>query len=59
MPIYQRECDCGYKSETREPITSKRSVKCPKCGRMRLKKLIGKGAMFNLKGAGFFKGGIQ
>ena len=58
MPIYKRECSCGYKEETREPITSKRVIKCPQCGKMKLTKLIGAGAIFDLKGSGFFKGGI-
>jgi len=33
-------------------------IKCPKCGKQ-LKKFIGNGSCFNLKGEGFFHKGIQ
>ncbi len=58
MPNYQRECtSCGYTQESREKITSKRVILCPKCHHRSLVKLIGMGGGFNLKGGGFYKGG--
>lgn len=54
MPIYEYECgECGEQSEFIQKFKSAPKRKCPKCGRMKLKKLISAGS-FQLKGTGWY-----
>lgn len=56
MPTYEYKCkNCGYKLEKFQSITKRPIRKCPKCGRLKLKRLIGPGAGVIFKGSGFYQ----
>ncbi len=55
MPTYEYACAaCGHKFEEFQSITAKPTVKCPKCGKRKVKRLISAGAGFIFKGSGFY-----
>ena len=55
MPTYEYECSkCGHRLEEFQGITAKRLVKCPKCKKNTLQRLIGTGSGFIFKGSGFY-----
>ena len=59
MPVYEYICKCGYTVTYYLTMGNRnREFDCPVCGKS-LTKLIGKGSIFNLKGEGYFKKGIQ
>ena len=54
MPTYDYICkDCGYEFELFQTIAAKPIRKCPGCGKMALKRLIGAGSGVIFKGSGF------
>ena len=54
MPTYEYVCDaCGHEFELFQSMTDRVKRKCPKCGKPRLKRLIGTGAGVIFKGSGF------
>ena len=54
MPVYEYFCsDCDVKMELVENIKSNPKKKCPKCGKMKLIRLISKGANVIFKGNGW------
>jgi len=56
MPTYEYECTaCGGTFEKFQPITAKRIRKCPRCGKRRVRRLIGAGAGIIFKGSGFYQ----
>jgi putative FmdB family regulatory protein len=56
MPTYDYRCDdCGHAFEEFQPMTARPLRKCPECGRMKLKRLIGTGAGIIFKGSGFYE----
>jgi len=56
MPTYDYVCDaCGHEFELFQPITENAKRKCPKCGRQKLRRLIGSGAAIVFKGSGFYQ----
>ena len=56
MPTYDYECDaCGHTFELFQTITESLKRKCPECGRMKLRRLIGAGAAIVFKGSGFYQ----
>src|SRR5262245_40445476 len=56
MPTYEYACDaCKYESEEFQSITAAPLKKCPKCGKPRLKRLIGTGGGVIFKGSGFYQ----
>jgi len=56
MPTYDYICDaCDHRFELFQPITAGVKRKCPECGRMKLRRLIGPGAAIVFKGSGFYK----
>ena len=56
MPTYDYLCDaCEHELELFQSITAKPKRKCPKCGRMKLRRLIGPGAAIVFKGSGFYQ----
>lgn len=56
MPTYEYECDaCGHKFEKFQGITASAIRKCPKCGRLKVRRLIGTGAGIIFKGSGFYQ----
>ncbi|MEM8608908.1 MAG: zinc ribbon domain-containing protein [Myxococcota bacterium] len=53
MPTYDYTCDsCGYEFEREQRITEDPIKKCPKCGKMKARRMIGGGG-FILKGGGW------
>jgi len=56
MPTYDYVCDaCGHQFELFQSITANTKRKCAKCGRMKLRRLIGPGAAIVFKGSGFYQ----
>ena len=55
MPTYDYHCDaCGHSFELFHSITAAPKRKCPKCGKLKLRRLIGPGAAIVFKGSGFY-----
>jgi putative FmdB family regulatory protein len=55
MPTYEYECTaCGYEFEKFHSIKAAPIKKCPKCGKLKVKRLIGLGAGLIFKGSGFY-----
>jgi len=56
MPTYDYECDaCGEKFEKFQSITAPAIRKCPSCGKLAIRRLIGTGAGVIFKGSGFYQ----
>ncbi|MBP9854882.1 MAG: zinc ribbon domain-containing protein [Candidatus Omnitrophica bacterium] len=56
MPTYEYECtDCGHCFEELQSMLDKKLKKCPKCGKMKLERLIGRGGGIIFKGTGFYE----
>ncbi len=55
MPTYDYECGgCGHRFEMFQSITERPVRKCPGCGKMKAKRLIGAGGAVLFKGSGFY-----
>ena len=55
MPTYGYACEnCGHQFDEFQSITAEPLRKCPSCGKMRLKRLIGTGSAIIFKGSGFY-----
>ena len=56
MPTYDYVCDaCEHAFELFQSITAEPEKKCPACGKMKLRRLIGPGAAIVFKGSGFYQ----
>ncbi len=56
MPTYDYRCDaCGHELELFQSITASPKKKCPGCGRLKLRRVIGTGAGIIFKGSGFYE----
>lgn len=56
MPTYEYICEsCGYEFEQFQTIKARPIRKCPICGKVSLKRLIGLGAGIIFKGSGFYQ----
>ncbi|MCS7046246.1 MAG: zinc ribbon domain-containing protein [Gemmataceae bacterium] len=56
MPTYDYRCDgCDHAFEEFQSITDAPLKKCPKCGKAKLRRLIGTGAAILFKGSGFYQ----
>jgi len=56
MPTYDYECGaCNHAMELFQSITAKHIRKCPECGKLKLKRLIGTGSTIIFKGSGFYQ----
>ena len=56
MPTYDYICEnCEYEFEQFQSITARPIRKCPKCGKVKLQRLIGAGAGIIFKGSGFYQ----
>ena len=56
MPTYDYECDaCGHEFELFQGINDPHQRKCPKCGKLKLRRLFGIGAAVVFKGSGFYE----
>ena len=54
-PSYDYVCDnCQHSFEEFQSITAKPLKKCPKCGKRKLRRLIGTGGGIIFKGEGFY-----
>lgn len=55
MPTYEYKCEaCGHGFEQFQSITAAPIKKCPKCGKNKVRRLIGTGAGLIFKGSGFY-----
>ncbi len=56
MPTYDYQCDaCGHEFEKFQSITAPAVKKCPECGKLKVRRLIGTGAGIIFKGSGFYE----
>jgi putative FmdB family regulatory protein len=56
MPTYDYVCDaCRHEFEMFQSIKDDAIRKCPKCKRLKLRRLIGPGAAIVFKGSGFYQ----
>ncbi|MFO0013581.1 MAG: FmdB family zinc ribbon protein [Planctomycetota bacterium] len=56
MPTYDYECDaCNHRFELFQSISAEPERKCPKCKKLKLRRLIGTGAAVVFKGSGFYQ----
>lgn len=56
MPTYDYVCNaCGHNLEIFQSMSASPLRKCPECGRLKLKRLIGIGAGVIFKGSGFYE----
>ena len=56
MPTYDYQCGaCEHEFELFQSITAGVKRKCPECGRLKLRRLIGPGAAVVFKGSGFYQ----
>ena len=54
-PTYEYKCNaCGYQFDEMQSITASNLKKCPKCGKMKLQRLISAGGGVIFKGPGFY-----
>jgi putative FmdB family regulatory protein len=55
MPTYEYECQaCGHAFEELQTMTDAKLMKCPKCRKNKLARLIGSGSGMIFKGTGFY-----
>lgn len=55
MPTYEYKCEaCGYDFEEFQSITADPIRKCPRCRKLKVKRLISTGAGLIFKGSGFY-----
>src|SRR5438045_7307740 len=55
MPTYEYKCSaCGNHFEKFQSITAAPITRCPKCGKKKVRRLIGTGAALIFKGSGFY-----
>lgn len=56
MPTYDYVCDaCDHALEIFQSMSESPKRKCPKCGKLKLKRQIGMGAGILFKGSGFYE----
>ncbi len=56
MPTYDYECDaCGHEFELFQSFSEPVKRKCPKCSKLKLRRLFGTGAAVVFKGSGFYQ----
>ena len=56
MPTYDYECAaCGHAFELYQGINDPKKRKCPECGKLKLRRLLGTGAAVVFKGSGFYQ----
>ncbi len=56
MPTYEYVCDgCEHEFELFQSMSESVKRKCPECGELKLRRLIGRGAGVIFKGSGFYE----
>jgi len=59
MPTYEYACDaCGHEFEREQRMTDKPVKKCPKCGKMKSRRMLSSSS-FILKGGGWYADGYS
>jgi putative FmdB family regulatory protein len=55
-PTYDNRCSaCKHTFETFQSMSAPKVKKCPKCGKLKVKRMVGKGAGIIFKGTGFYE----
>ena len=56
MPTYEYLCkECGHEFELFQQMSAPVKRKCSECGKLKLKRLIGRGSAVMFKGSGFYE----
>lgn len=56
MPTYDYECTaCNHIFEVFQSMSKRPVRKCPRCGKLKAKRLIGSGSTIIFKGPGFYQ----
>src|SRR5947209_19945198 len=56
MPTYEYECDaCKHNFDEFQSFSDAPLKKCPKCGKLKLRRAFGAGAAVIFKGSGFYQ----
>jgi len=56
MPTYDYLCNaCKHTFEKFQAMSAPKVKKCPKCGKLKVRRVIGKGAGVIFKGTGFYE----
>jgi putative FmdB family regulatory protein len=56
MPTYEYQCDaCEHNFDEFQSMSDKTLKKCPKCGKLKLRRVFGAGAAIIFKGSGFYQ----
>ena len=56
MPTYEYQCDaCQHNFDEFQMMSDKPLRKCPKCGKLKLRRVFGAGAAILFKGSGFYQ----
>lgn len=56
MPTYEYLCkECGHAFELFQQMSSPVKKKCSECGKLKLKRLIGRGSAVMFRGSGFYE----
>jgi putative FmdB family regulatory protein len=56
MPTYEYHCDaCEHQFDEFQSMSEPPLKKCPKCGKLKLRRLFGTGAAVLFKGSGFYQ----
>src|SRR5438067_172380 len=56
MPTYEYQCDaCSHNFDELQSFSEKPLKKCPKCGKAKLRRVLGTGAGIIFKGSGFYQ----
>ena len=56
MPTYDYQCtECGHEFELFQQMSDPIKKKCTACGKLKLKRLIGRGSAVMFKGSGFYE----
>lgn len=56
MPTYEYQCDaCDHNFDELQSMKDEPLKKCPKCGKLKLRRIFGTGAAILFKGSGFYE----
>jgi putative FmdB family regulatory protein len=56
MPTYEYQCDaCNHNFDEMQSFSEAPLKKCPKCGKMKLRRVFGAGGGVIFKGSGFYQ----
>jgi putative FmdB family regulatory protein len=56
MPTYEYQCDaCDHNFDEFQSMSEEPLKKCPRCGKLKLRRVFGAGAAIIFKGSGFYQ----